>query len=58
MKELSNRNKELFNSMRELSISIESSVNGSFSDNFNFSMKNASRAYNLFFISKRHVVFN
>ena len=32
-------------------------VNGSFSDNFNFSMKKASRAYNFCFISKRHVVF-
>ena len=31
---------------------------GSFSDNFNFSMKKASRAYNFCFISKRHVVFN
>ena len=31
--------------------------NGSFSDNFNFSMKKASRAYNFCFISKRHVVF-
>ena len=30
---------------------------GSFSDNFNFSMKKASRAYNFCFISKRHVVF-
>ena len=33
-------------------------LNGSFSDNFNFSMKKASRAYNFCFISKRHVVFN
>ena len=33
-------------------------TNGSFSDNFNFSMKKASRAYNFCFISKRHVVFN
>ena len=32
-------------------------VYGSFSDNFNFSMKTASRAYNFCFISKRHVVF-
>ena len=32
-------------------------VYGSFSDNFNFSMKKASRAYNFCFISKRHVVF-
>ena len=31
---------------------------GSFFDNFNFSMKKASRAYNFCFISKRHVVFN
>ena len=34
------------------------SVGGSFSDNFNFSMKKASRAYNFCFISKRHIVFN
>ena len=33
-------------------------VKGSFSDNFNFSMKKASRAYIFCFISKRHVVFN
>ena len=33
-------------------------VYGSFSDNFIFSMKKASRAYNFCFISKRHVVFN
>ena len=32
-------------------------VYGSFSDNFNFSMKKASRAYNFCSISKRHVVF-
>ena len=32
-------------------------TNGSFSDNFNFSMKKASRAYNFCIISKRHVVF-
>ena len=32
--------------------------NGSFPDNFNFSMKKVSRAYNFCFISKRHVVFN
>ena len=32
-------------------------VYGSFSDNFNFSMKKASRAYNFCFISKRHVDF-
>ena len=31
---------------------------GSFSDNFNFSMKKASRTYNFCFISKRRVVFN
>ena len=31
---------------------------GSFSDNFNFSMKKASRAYNFCFICKRHVLFN
>ena len=29
---------------------------GSFSDNFKFSMKKASRAYNFCFINKRHVV--
>ena len=33
-------------------------INGSFSDNFNFSMKKASRTYNFCFISNRHVVFN
>ena len=33
------------------------SLYGSFSDNFNFSMKKASRANNFCFISKRHVVF-
>ena len=32
-------------------------TDGSFSDNFNFSMNKASRAYNFCFISKRHVVF-
>ena len=31
---------------------------GSFSDNFNFSTKKASRTYNFCFKSKRHVVFN
>ena len=34
------------------------SADGSFSDNFNFSMKKASRAYHFCFINKRHVVFN
>ena len=37
---------------------VEVNVGGSFSDNFNFSMEKASRAYNFCFISKRHVVFN
>ena len=37
---------------------VSNSIAGSFSDNFNFSMKKASRAYNFCFISKRHVVFN
>ena len=36
----------------------EEMLQGSFSDNFNFSMKKASRAYIFCFISKRHVVFN
>ena len=39
-------------------ITMDEKVIGSFSDNFNFSMKKASRAYNFCFISKRHVVFN
>ena len=38
-------------------IQFSQSISGSFSDNFNFSMKKASRAYNFCFISKRHVVF-